>query len=166
MKKIIAAILFVISTSAAAGFLDLYNGVTLGLPLPEHDFQYLSPPLATKNTPLLLIDFWATWCEPCRVSIPKLNALQQKFSPQGLQIIGISQETKTEVLPFLARIPMHYPTAVEGKLNLHKALGVKALPYAIFVDKKGIIIWRGQPSEINDELIEELLIKQKALGER
>jgi thiol-disulfide isomerase/thioredoxin len=159
MKKIIAIAILSISTSVLAGFLDLYNGLTLGAPLPEHDFQYLSAPLLNENAPLLLIDFWATWCEPCRTSIPKLNALQQKFSPQGLQIIGVSQESKEIVKPFLERLAMNYPSAVEGKLSLHKTLNIKALPYAIFVDRKGIIIWRGQPSEINDELIKDLLSK-------
>lgn len=160
MKKLLIS--FALATAVAfpvyAGFIDFFNGVEIGVPLPENDLQFLGT-TATTTDHTLLIDFWATWCEPCRASIPKLNAWHQKFGPNGLVIIGVSQETKEVVDPFLKKLPMHYASAVEGSKSLHKALGIKALPYAIFVNRAGKIVWRGQPSEITDELILSILAK-------
>ncbi|MBI3524878.1 MAG: TlpA family protein disulfide reductase [Betaproteobacteria bacterium] len=160
MKKLLISFAFaiVIAFPVYAGFADFFNGVEIGAPLPENDLQFLGATAATADH-IVLIDFWATWCEPCRESIPRLNMWHEKFGAKGLVIIGVSQESKKVVDPFLGKLPMHYATAIEGSKSLHKALGIKALPYAIFVNRAGKIVWRGQPSEITDELILSLLAK-------
>lgn len=141
---------------AQAGLVDLVNGVSVGKPLPAHEIRYLreSPDPQARLT---LIDFWATWCGPCRVSIPKLNVLQQQYASQGLAVIGATQETEAEVLPFLDKVAIHYPIGLEGKPGLHDLLKIRGMPYAIFVNKAGKIVWRGQPEEINDALMHDLL---------
>lgn len=157
--KILAVLLgltLTLAPPAEAGVVDFFNGVTVGSQLPEHDFIFLNHSPVSESK-LLLIDFWATWCAPCRVSIPRLNEFHQKFSEKGLEIIGVSQETREAVEPFLEKIPMQYPSAIEGPAKLHTSLKIKALPYAIFVDRNGKIIWRGQPDAINEALIESLL---------
>lgn len=151
------AALLLWSSASSAGLLDLYNGVKLGRQLPESNLQYLTDAPDIRNKRLVLIDFWATWCVPCRESIPAFNDLYKKYSGKGLVIIGITDESKEEIESFLARYPMDYPHAVEGDKSLHKALRIKALPYAIFVNQSGTIAWRGQPSDITEKLIESLL---------
>jgi hypothetical protein len=74
-------------------------------------------------------------------------------------MIGVSPEPKALVASFMEKVPMHYASAVEGTPSLHKALRIRAVPYAIFVDRAGTIVWRGQPSEITEQLIESLLTK-------
>jgi thiol-disulfide isomerase/thioredoxin len=143
---------------AQAGFVDIFNGVTVGAQLPKNDLVFLGAAPSTANN-VRLIDFWATTCAPCRTSIPKLNALHQKYASKGLVMIGVSEESKEVVAPFLEKVPMHYAAAVEGMYSLHKALRIRALPYAIFVDRSGTIVWRGQPEEITEQLIESLLPK-------
>ena len=150
----LTALLF--AASAQASFVDMFNGVTVGAPLPKNDLVFLGPAPSTANT-VQLIDFWATTCEPCRTSIPKLNAFHQKYGPKGLVMIGVSEESKETVAPFLEKFPIQYASAVEGTSSLHKSLRIRALPYAIFVNRSGTIVWRGQPSEITGELIESLL---------
>ncbi|NDI84366.1 redoxin family protein [Undibacterium sp. B2R-29] len=145
-----------IALPSQAGIVDMFNGVTVGDPLPKNNIVFLSAPPPTTNN-VQLIDFWATTCAPCRTSIPKLNALHHKYSPKGLVVIGVSEEPREAVVPFLEKVPMHYSSAVEGTASLHKALRIRALPYAIFVNRSGTIVWRGQPSEITGELIESLL---------
>ncbi len=144
------------SFPAYAGVADFLNGVKLGQPLPQHDLQFIGAAPDTANK-LLLIDFWATHCAPCVTSIPEVNALHDKFAPKGLLIIGLSDETEAKVKPFLEKHPMRYASAIEGSKSLQKALRIKAIPYAIFVDRNGKIVWRGQPDDITDELVESLL---------
>jgi thiol-disulfide isomerase/thioredoxin len=165
MRKYLYALIFAAlsALSANAGVVDFFNGVKLGKPLPENDLQYLGVPPVTTDK-LLLIDFWATHCAPCVASISEINALHDKFAPKGLVIIGISDETEAKVKPFLLKHPMRYASAIEGSKSIHKALQIKALPYSIFVDGKGKIMWRGQPSEITDELVESMLKKSSDAG--
>ena len=151
------------ASSARADFVDFFNGVTVGAQLPKHDLAFIGPAPATENK-VQLIDFWATWCAPCITSIPKFNAFHQKFALKGLVIIGVSQESREVVEPFLTKVPMQYASALEGKAKLHVALKIKALPYAIFVDRAGKIVWRGQPSAISEELIESLLAPSAPSG--
>ena len=142
---------------AQAGFVDFMNGVKVGATLPEADLQYLS---AVPNTDgkVLLIDFWATWCAPCRAEMPHLSALQERFAKQGLVVIGVSKESRETVTPFLPKLGMRYAYAVEGTKSWHQAFNVKALPYSMVVDRKGKIIWRGQPSELTDAQISAWLV--------
>lgn len=135
----------------------MFNGVKIGASLPKADLVYLGPTPPTFGK-IQLIDFWSSTCEPCRTSIPKLNAFHQKYSQRGLVVVGVSEESKEVAAPFLEKFPMQYAVAVEGKLSLHKALRIRALPYAIFVSETGTIVWRGQPSQITEELIEALLV--------
>ena len=145
-----------LSAAARAGVLDWLNGASVGKTLPTHDLKFLGAtpdPLAT----LQLVDFWATWCAPCREAIPKLNALHHKFAPRGLSIIGVTQEKQELVERFMKTVPFHYPVGVDVDGRLHESLRIIGLPYALFVGKDHTIIWRGAPSVINDELIERLL---------
>lgn len=145
-------------TEARAGFVDIFNGVTVGAPVPRSELVFLATAPQTANR-VQLIDFWATTCDPCRTTIPKLNTLHQKYAAKGLVIIGVSEESKETVTSFLNKVPIEYAAAVEGSSSLHKALRIRALPYAIFVDRSGTIVWRGQPADITETLIESLLDK-------
>nr|WP_295775823.1 TlpA disulfide reductase family protein [Rhodoferax sp.] len=158
MKKFILPLVLACSAAcASAGLLDWYNGVKLDVPLPEHDLQFTTSAAPAMDGKLVLMDFWATWCAPCRESIPKLNTWNAAYGPKGLVVIGVSPETLELVTPFAQRMNMQYAVAVEGKKSIQKAFGIKGLPYAFFVNKAGKIVWRGSPTEITDQLIESLL---------
>lgn len=156
-RYLIGGLLFLLAVPAAqAGMVDFFNGVSVGKQLPAHEIRYLSA-TPDPQARLTLIDFWATWCGPCRVSIPKLNALQQQYAAQGLAVIGATQEAEAEVLPFLEKVAIQYPIGLEGKPGLHDLLKIRGMPYAIFVDQRGKIVWRGQPEEISEALVSGLL---------
>jgi thiol-disulfide isomerase/thioredoxin len=143
---------------AHADMVDFFNGVKLGKQLPEHQFSFVGTVPDMKGQ-VVLLDFWATWCEPCRKSIPELNAIHEKYKGKGLVVIGLSQEPMATILPYLEKLPMQYSPAADIDQKVHKALGIKALPYAILIDRSSKIIWRGQPSSITDKVLEMALKK-------
>ena len=98
-----------------------------------------------------VVEFWATWCGPCRVSIPHLTELQNKYGDRGLRVIGITDEEKDIVAPFVAEMgdTMAYTVALDpGQKTMSRYLGgfgVNSIPHAFVVDKSGKIVWHGNP---------------------
>ncbi|MGH8864124.1 MAG: TlpA disulfide reductase family protein, partial [Burkholderiales bacterium] len=91
----------------------------------------------------LVINFWATWCAPCRREIPMLNALASDYRGQGVEVIGIAVDFREDVLEYLQRTPIDYTVLIgeqEG-LDAARAFGVEAigLPFTAFTDSSGRI---------------------------
>ncbi len=88
----------------------------------------------------LLIDFWATWCGPCRESIPHLVHLYKTYRGQGLEVVGLSMDKgdpKT-VDHFVKSLDMPYPIAITPE-EIARAYGVNGLPTTVLIDKEGKI---------------------------
>ena len=105
----------------------------------------------------LLIEFWATWCPPCRASIAHLNELDKKYHNLGLQIVGISGEDKTVVEHFRTGTPMHYALALDADQALAREFQVETIPHAWLLDKEGRVIWSGPPMDLEEQTIIRLL---------
>jgi thiol-disulfide isomerase/thioredoxin len=90
-----------------------------------------------------LFNFWATWCEPCRREIPLLNALQQEYAAEGLEVVGIAVDMRDSVRKFLRTTPMQY-TLLAGEDDGFEAaqkFGMAlALPFSVFADENNRII--------------------------
>jgi thiol-disulfide isomerase/thioredoxin len=87
-----------------------------------------------------IIDFWATWCGPCRQAIPGLQALHKKYQSRGLQVIGVAMQSGTaqDVKQFVKQHGMTYPICMPPDSVLHK-YQVQAFPTLYVVDKKGVV---------------------------
>lgn len=106
---------------------------------------------AGKDKHVYVVEFWATWCPPCRESIPHLSSLQQRYKDKGLIVVGLSSEGPEEVKPFVARMGenMNYTVGIDKDNKTAQAymlpFGVRGIPHAFVVDKTGKLAWHGHP---------------------
>ena len=96
--------------------------------------------LSSYRGKVVLLDFWATWCVPCREETPHFVELQRKYGDRGLQIIGISMDDSPDpVRPFVQQFQVNYPV-VMGTADVGSAYGgVLGLPIAFLIDREGRI---------------------------
>ena len=89
---------------------------------------------------VVLLDFWATWCTPCRAEIPHFVEMQQKYGPQGFQVVGISMDDDAKpVKEFYRQFNMNYPVAVGDDKLAQSFGGVLGLPVNFIIDREGRI---------------------------
>ena len=125
-----------------------------------------------------IVEFWATWCGPCRASIPHVNELYTKFKDKGLVVVGQNcwERDESLVAPFVDKMgdKMTYRVALDDKSHSKDgqmaeswmaAAGRNGIPSAFLVDTKGVIAWIGHPMDLKDEMIEQVLAG-KTLGSK
>src|SRR5580765_4065046 len=105
----------------------------------------------------ILIDFWATWCGPCRASIPHLNALHRKFGEQ-ITFIGLSDESEEKVRA-MTTPKIEYAVAVDPQRRMSNEAQVRGIPHAILIDPKGIVRFEGMPQYLDARGLAKLLAK-------
>ena len=105
----------------------------------------------------VLIDFWATWCGPCRQIIPHLNSLHQRFSDQ-LVIIGLSSEPEA-VVRKMTRPKMDYHSAIDTRGLTATQIGVTSIPHVLLVDPSGIVRYQGHPSSLTEQALQAILTR-------
>ncbi len=122
----------------------------------------------------LLINFWATWCGPCKLETPWLVDLRNQYASQGFEIIGVStddidrsdkkmlEEEKKEISRFVEQMHMPYPVLIEGDLLSKPYGGLDAMPTSFFVDRTGKIVAAQMGITSKDDIASNI---RKALGE-
>lgn len=95
---------------------------------------------STHKNQVLLVDFWATWCAPCKKSMPFFNHLHSELSKKGFEIIAINVDEDSKLTSeYLKDNPVSYPIATDPSGNCPKAFEVKAMPSSFLIDKSGKI---------------------------
>ncbi len=118
-----------------------------------------------SSAEVYIIEFWATWCGPCKKSIPHLTALQEEYADDGLVIVGISTDKDTALVEgFVKRqgIKMNYVVGIDNRNRTErswmKAAGLNSIPSAFIVDKNNIIQFIGNPLEEDfDEILHKVM---------
>lgn len=116
-----------------------------------------------KGKTVFVVEFWATWCPPCRASIPHLSELQKQFQDRGVVFIGVSQESPDVVKKFVEKMGdrMNYTVAADDDGATAKgymdAYAINGIPHAFIVDKEGRVIWHGHPMAGLEETLTNVL---------
>lgn len=120
-------------------------------------------PATTAGAQVVYVDFWASWCGPCRESFPWMNAMQAKYGTQGLRIVAVNVDQKPDDMKaFLKDFPASFDVVPDPKGEQPKAWGVKGMPTAYLLDAQGVVrkVHQGFKRAQADELeasIRELL---------
>jgi thiol-disulfide isomerase/thioredoxin len=94
--------------------------------------------LTEQRGSVILVNFWATWCGPCRQEMPVLDELAKKYADLGVQVIGVNVETETDgVQNYLSEVPVSFPILLDLENIASKAYDVKAMPTTVIIDKDG-----------------------------
>jgi thiol-disulfide isomerase/thioredoxin len=116
-----------------------------------------------KGSQVYVVEFWATWCGPCRTSIPHLTEVQKKFKDKNVTIIGVSDETAAKVEPFVEEMgaKMDYVVAIDKNRSTFsdymEAFDQGGIPTAFIVNKAGKIVWYGHPMADLESVLEEVV---------
>lgn len=125
MSRVIAAALVVVALATGMG------GASAAPP----------PALEPVEGQVIWVDFWASWCVPCRRSFPWLNEMQRKHGAAGLQIIGVNLDKERALADaFLAEIPAEFALRFDPAGALAKQFGVQAMPSSFLIDRDGNVL--------------------------
>src|SRR4051812_37528418 len=164
MKTLLVLLgIFTMAVAAQAEEKKLWAKSVLGQKAPEFVVEKWLTKESERQGKFVLIDFWATWCPPCRKAIPELNAFQKKFGDK-LVVIGVSDESEAAVKK-LADPKIEYASAIDPKARMKKTLAVTGIPHCIIIDPQGIVRWEGFPFLGGHELTEKVVADIIAKGQ-
>ena len=89
---------------------------------------------------MVLVNFWATWCPPCRKELPDLEALYQRFGSRGFVILAISDEEAGKVKPFVADQKLTYPVLLDPGRKVNELFQVEGIPKSFVYDRAGKLV--------------------------
>ena len=123
--------------------------------------QGMTSHLADHKGQVVYLDFWATWCAPCRQSFPWMNEMHDKYKTQGLKIIAISLDEKTEqVEGFLQTLPAHFSIMIDSEGKSADLFKVRGMPSSYVIDRNGNIVGSHAGFRQKDTIKLEQMIKQ------
>ena len=89
---------------------------------------------------VVMLNFWATWCPPCRKEMPDLEALYKQFEPQGLVILGISDDDPEKVREFVQKQGTTYPVLLDAGSKVNELLHIQGIPKTFVYNREGKIV--------------------------
>lgn len=120
------------------------HGVDLGKPAPDFDLQNLkleAVKLSGYQGKVVYLDFWASWCGPCRETFPWMNEMQAKYGKDGFEIVAVNIDKKRpDADKFLAQIPAEFTVVFDTKLSVARSYALKGAPTSFLIDRAGNVV--------------------------
>lgn len=146
-KRLVSLAIITLVAGLAVAFVVLRSSsgpvAEIGRPAPEFELgllggDYLS--LSELQGNVILLNFWATWCEPCRDEMPAMQQVYENYKDQGFEIVGINlQETEVTVQGFVNQLGLTFPIVYDITGAVYDAYLVRPMPTSYFVDRDGIV---------------------------
>lgn len=133
--------------------IGISNATEVGKPAPEFQLPAAADKtirLADYRGKVVLLDFWASWCGPCKQSFPWMNEMQSKYAAQGLVVLAVNVDQKrADADKFLAEVPAKFTVLFDDKGATPKAYAVKTMPSSLLIGPDGTVkeVHRGFRSE-------------------
>jgi len=156
---------------ALYGFFGSGNAIAAPAPDFKLQGQQKQVKLSDYRGQIVYIDFWASWCQPCRKSFTWMNKMQSLYGKDGFKVIAINlDEDRKKADKFLKQIPANFDVAYDPRGNTAESYNVKAMPSSYLVDKQGNVIhanlgFRGNDEEKLEAKIRDL-IRQSTVASR
>ena len=135
----------------------LYARSVRGQPAPKLEVETWLTGAPSTRGKFVLIDFWATWCGPCRNSIPELNGFANRYRSR-LVVIGISDEPEAAIRK-MTDPHIDYTVASDTQARMARELDIKGIPHCLLIDPAGIVRYEGMPTFLDDIKLEHFLDK-------
>jgi thiol-disulfide isomerase/thioredoxin len=135
---------------------NLYADDIRGKKAPEFSVDKWITDEPDRKGKVVLIDFWATWCPPCREAIPELNKLKEKFK-DDLVVIGVSDEDAAKIKDFMKSTKMDYSIAVDPGKKMSDSIHVSGIPHVLIISTDGIVRWQGFPFSAEEPLTADIV---------
>ena len=127
----------------------------VGKPAPDFTLKSMSGEnlkLSEMSGNVVLVNFWASWCGPCREEMPLLNALHNKYEPLGFTVLGVNvEEDLTGAQGFLSNVPVDFPVLLDSSNKVSKQYQVIAMPTTVMVDRDGNMRYLHKGYKTGDE---------------
>jgi thiol-disulfide isomerase/thioredoxin len=135
--------------TVSAIFKPTEDGPAIGAAAPDFTLKELGVDgdkniqLSSYRGKAVLINFWATYCGPCKVEMPWLVELQNKYGPQGFQILGVADDDASDkdIIDFSRKMKLNYPI-LKGVNAMHDSYPGDGLPLSVYIDRSGKVVFR------------------------
>ncbi len=105
---------------------------------------------------VVLVNFWATWCPPCRKEMPDLERIYQRLSPKGLVVLAISDEEEAKVRPFIAEHHYSYPVLLDPGRKVNETMRVEGIPKTFVYGRDGKLVAQAMDMRTERQFVEML----------
>ncbi len=155
--------IYLLALACLVAWSGIAESASVSMPAPNFTLKSL----AGKNIKLseltgnvVLINFWASWCGPCRQEMPLLNAIHNKYEPLGFTVLGVNvEEQVANAKSFIAERPVDFPILLDSKNRISKLYNVIAMPTTVVVDRDGKIRFIHQGYQSGDEVKYRKMVK-------
>lgn len=96
---------------------------------------------------VVMLDFWATWCGPCRESMPHVKAIYDELKSKGFEVMGVTAEERASVNKFFVDHAVPYPIFLDGDHSVNDAYDISQIPTAVVIDRQGNVVFSGHPED-------------------